>query len=423
MQTCCVLALAVAAAALAQSPAREGASRLASIEGHVISAADDRPLNDATLRVLSSEGPGAKVRQTKSDATGRYAMGDLPPGAYFIHVERSGYFRPELRANPGALIGGGIRVEVAAGERRTGIDIMMRPGAIIRGTVRDQRGSPVAKATVGLLSADRLTLAAVVWSTSSNATGEYVFDRVPPGSYYVQARAVAPRESGSSHHAAFYPGVPDERQAVAIMAGIGDVMTGIDIMVSDAIGRGIEGVITSFADGAPELRVLSTRPNRVLTGKPSSEGAFKFGRLDNGRYLVTAVATTSFATMAAWQVVEVVDNVVAVQLLLEPTGSVNGKLVAAPGAYISFVGMRVGAALADGDTDVEPLMGAQGEVAADGTFAIDGLYGARIFRVVGLPFGCGVTDVSRDGRSIATPHATLSGASVLAGFQITVSCN
>ena len=68
------------------------------------------------------------------------------------------------------------------------------------------------------------------------------------------------------------------------------------------------------------------------------------------------------------------------------------------------------------DIDLDPLARDEGQVGADGSFTIDGLFGRRVFRVAGLPADWQMTAI-RQGRS----DITSSGIDLAPGTAIEIS--
>lgn len=92
---------------LAASMLAAGASAqtTGAISGRIVDAQGGAPLGDA---VLSVSGPALQGEETaRTDASGRFALGLLPPGAYALNVERDGYVsftREELHVDAGRTL-------------------------------------------------------------------------------------------------------------------------------------------------------------------------------------------------------------------------------------------------------------------------------------------------------------------------------
>src|SRR5262249_7065241 len=71
-----------------------------------------------------------------SDATGKFAFEDLPPGRYIVSATRTGYTNPKN----GAMTYSSIVLQ--PGEAKTGVDVRLVQLSVISGRVTDQDGDP-----------------------------------------------------------------------------------------------------------------------------------------------------------------------------------------------------------------------------------------------------------------------------------------
>ena len=143
----CLFPIAVSAQAQVASDA------LCSIEGRVVNALTGEPLKKAGLFLLSSEPPPRDTPQTLystvSGPDGHFAMTNLPPGPYWLSVDRSGF----TRAGYGARTPGqrGAMIHLSRGQTLTDVDFRLTPQGIVLGRVVDEDGEPVINAQVQLL--------------------------------------------------------------------------------------------------------------------------------------------------------------------------------------------------------------------------------------------------------------------------------
>jgi thermitase len=131
-----------------------------SITGSVSDAKDGSALAGATV----TDG----TRATLSDAAGQYIINDVPPGTYQVSAGKSGY---ESLTSTVMVVSGGTAVADFS------LNEVSVPGNIT-GTVTDaEEGSAIAGATV--TDGTRTAL--------SDATGQYIINDVPQGTYQVSA--------------------------------------------------------------------------------------------------------------------------------------------------------------------------------------------------------------------------------------------
>ena len=115
--------------------------------GTVVDATSDKPIAGAnvTFAFASVQGPNTRV-VALTGADGRYMFTGLAAGQYTLNAQRGGY----LFGTYGAISPqrGGVPIDLAEGERRTGLDIKLwKPGAI-SGRVTDDAGDPLVGISV-----------------------------------------------------------------------------------------------------------------------------------------------------------------------------------------------------------------------------------------------------------------------------------
>jgi MFS family permease len=146
--------------------------------GVVRSADDGGPVAGAVVIVTDVRGDVLATAQT--DGVGEFTLADLVPGPVTLAVSS-----PKHR--PVAL-----PVEVG-GQGVTRVDVALRPGAQIRGTVRGA-GAPLGDARVTLVDA----AGNVVATTTTGSDGAYAFSDLDAGQYTVIATGYPPRAAGVS---------------------------------------------------------------------------------------------------------------------------------------------------------------------------------------------------------------------------------
>ncbi|MFF3875704.1 MFS transporter [Streptomyces sp. NPDC001978] len=150
-----------------------GSSGLA---GAVRSADSGAPVTGAVVVVADVRGDVLATGQT--DTLGEFLVADLVPGTVTVAVN-------SVKHRPLAL-----PVEVA-GTGITRIDVELRPGAHVRGTVRSG-GAPLGDARVTLLDA----AGNVVATTTTGSDGAYAFTDLDTGQYTVLATGYPPQAAG-----------------------------------------------------------------------------------------------------------------------------------------------------------------------------------------------------------------------------------
>ncbi|MER6221847.1 MFS transporter [Streptomyces sp900105755] len=132
----------------------------------------------AGARVVVTDVRGDVLATQQTDGLGEFTLGDLVPGRVTLAVSS-----PKHR--PLAL-----PVEMA-GTGTTRVDVELRPGAHVRGTVRGA-GGPLADARVTLVDA----AGNVVGTTTTGEDGAYAFSDLDSGPYTVVATGYPPHAAG-----------------------------------------------------------------------------------------------------------------------------------------------------------------------------------------------------------------------------------
>ncbi|HEX2686134.1 MAG TPA: carboxypeptidase regulatory-like domain-containing protein, partial [Kofleriaceae bacterium] len=151
-----------------------------SIAGTVTAAG--APVSGATVCVRPGRDTARPVC-VATDARGAYTINDLPPAAYVVWASA-----PRLAGGPwrGPAPTFDDRLWLAAGERRTGVDLVLLAGAtLVRGVVSDVRGHAIAGALIHVGADSR---SPPVYTTRTGADGRFVAWAMP-GEIHVVASA------------------------------------------------------------------------------------------------------------------------------------------------------------------------------------------------------------------------------------------
>ncbi|MFD7130739.1 MFS transporter [Streptomyces sp. NPDC059894] len=146
------------------------------LAGVVRSADGGKPVPGAV--VIVTDVRGDVLATVRGDGVGAFSVADLVPGPVTLAVSSPGH-RPSA-----------MSVEVAAAGT-TRVDVELRPGAQVRGTVRGA-GAPLGDARVTLVDA----AGNVVATTTTGRDGTYAFSDLDSGQYTVTATGYPPRAQG-----------------------------------------------------------------------------------------------------------------------------------------------------------------------------------------------------------------------------------
>ncbi|MGW0943026.1 MFS transporter [Streptomyces sp. NPDC002623] len=146
--------------------------------GAVRSADGGAPVAGAV--VILTDVRGDVLATTQTDGTGEFSVADLVPGPMTLAVSSPKHRPLALPVKIGAT---GV----------TRVDVELRPGAQVRGTVRGA-GAPLGDARVTLVDA----AGNVVATTTTGSDGAYAFSDLDTGPYTVIATGYPPRAAGIS---------------------------------------------------------------------------------------------------------------------------------------------------------------------------------------------------------------------------------
>lgn len=188
--------------------------------------------------------------QTRTGATGRFQLPDLPPGDYVVRAELEGYFGLAVSGNYPAFASQQLTVD--AQQPVPEVPLLLVRGGSISGHVRDAEGKLAVNAAVsaGVSTNGNFSIST---SKTTDDRGEYRLFGLPPGEYYVGVGARAAytyadavggtlfrfylrssdgaRQAASMPDQTFFPNAASIGEATAIALKEGEEVTGVDIVV------------------------------------------------------------------------------------------------------------------------------------------------------------------------------------------------
>jgi len=297
--------------ALIQIPERAATTPKATIDGVIRSGGSREPLEDVRVELSGwiGQNPFTGVRRTVTTGKdGKFAFGDLDAGTYGLSITSNGYVRQYYPLSQS-------RLNLASGQRLTGIAIVMTPAGSVSGRIRDRGGDPVANVPVQLMKytyddIGRRTLMAFGPSATDRTDdrGEYRLFYVTPGTYYLYVGNPWTNPSADwreetrrqTYSYAFYPGVADSGSAIPIVVQPGSDIRGIDVLLERQPRFRISGRVVDSKTGRPPVSPtvqlvlngssLDPHYNReYLAGEKVSyeDGVFEFRNVLPGSFFVT----------------------------------------------------------------------------------------------------------------------------------------
>jgi protocatechuate 3,4-dioxygenase beta subunit len=441
MRTVLLLALvACSASVAAQAPSADpNAKGTAVIRGRILTAGG-RPARRALVRILAPA--GGVPRTVTANLEGRYEFTDVRAGDYRVSAGKPGFVALEY-GQQRAFEHGKV-LTVRAGETIEKIDITLPGSGAISGRVFDEHGDPLEAVSVKLMQlqfgANRRQLLPVigVGARVTDDRGAYRVYGVPPGEYLVMA-SVADGSRGQpvtiappGHAPTFYPGTPKASEAQAITVGLAQDVSEIDFKLARVPTASISGVVTDSQGRPARVSVWLAISQRSggLTAEPimsgtGLDGSFQIRNVPPGEWVLQAVGvpsaqregefTSQFLTVDGRDITDL-------SLQMSAGSRVEGHVVFDGVGDVAPTSVVLTAP--PSDFDRAPLGGGGPgrfiQVAADGTFALDGLNGPRRIRLVRAPESWTLkavvangVDVTDTPLSFGTKEASLTGVEIV----------
>jgi hypothetical protein len=316
------------------------------VTGRLVDA-DQRPLpGRVVFEELAGEGPlrsAAALLRAETDADGRFTVERLPTGDHALSADARGFSAKR------------VDVQVRARDKEVALgDIVLEPGAIIRGRVRDKAGLGVGSARIFSLPAGGMRVGVAVESLSE-ADGTFVLAGLQAGSYRLQVSA--PGYGGGSATA-----VTGSEKVEIVLEPAGSI-TGL---VVDEAGRTVD----SFEVVAnPTRREPGGFMNRSRGDGSSGDGRFSLLDLPAGEYVVEVTAPEMGRGVVSGVKVSAGGTTDAGRVTIKAGGVVRGQVVDASGVAVPGATVSAG----DGPGFGPRLDRGTGNSDASGNFEIRGV--------------------------------------------------
>jgi len=293
-------------------------------------------------------------------------------------------------------------------------------GSTIRGRVLDADGQPMADVEMRamLITTER---EAVVGSSTSDAEGKFSIAKVPAGRIILRAQPRPPRRRTAdmnvkqilAHPPAYFPGVLGLTDAWPIDVSSDEVIE-LDFHMPAILVGSITARVTG-PDGyvLGQVRVMRPEGNQIKNVKVDADGVGFVDDLREGRHVVVARARSGNDYLVAHEIVHISAGEHPIDLALAPAGRITGRVVADRGGIPPLDGLRVVASWTDGTIELDPLATDQAEVGPDGSFTIDGLFGARAIRLSGVDAGWQVAAIRHGRTDITTSTVEIDHGSTI----------
>lgn len=157
------------------------------VAGTVVSAADEQPIERATVDLLSTT-EERTLQTTSSDELGRFAFHGLAKGTYVLRGEARGFTASKYQQHgtfsTGIVTGGEVSSE--------SLKLELQPLGTLSGTVTDESAEPMRGAMVHIFRRENdagESRMAQAGQVMTNDLGQYESSRLAPGTYFVAVTA------------------------------------------------------------------------------------------------------------------------------------------------------------------------------------------------------------------------------------------
>ncbi|HEY4811525.1 MAG TPA: carboxypeptidase regulatory-like domain-containing protein [Solirubrobacteraceae bacterium] len=241
-----------------------------------------------TSGIFEEEGEeGGALECSLSTVGGDYSITGLTAGEYIVEfstpfdgtLDYVTQYYPEAETFEES-----IPVDIASGQRRSGIDAELSKGGEVEGNVtRALGGAPLAGIEVCALG----VISEAMACAETDSGGAYLITGVPTGSFKVGFRATP--DSGLNYLTQFYDNKTSYEAANPIAVEAEEKQEGINAAM--ALGAKIEGTVTSGETGAPSGDTLvcafgQSNGEVASCGVTAPSGAYTIGGLPTGAYTV-----------------------------------------------------------------------------------------------------------------------------------------
>ena len=287
------------------------------IRGHVFDASTGQPLRRAQVRAFSPE--LRENRATTTDANGAYELKELVAGRYQLNASKGSFV--QLQYGQSRPFEPGKPLELANGQTAERVDFNLPRGGIIAGRILDEFGDPTSDVQVMAMRYQyvqgRRQLGPAGRIAMTNDIGEYRLFALPPGQYYISARAMGnlnlvdtQSDDRSGYAPTYYPNAASVAEAQRVTIGVGQTLTDINLSLSPTRLARIAGTAVD-SEGKPlagafvmMISVAGAGALATSGGQVRPDGSFSIANAAPGDYTVRAISNTGGLLSGANELVE-----------------------------------------------------------------------------------------------------------------------
>lgn len=268
------------------------------VDGYLVTGAEisGRVVDEAGAglgRICVEAANGDVESETETDKQGDFTVRSLSTGRYSLTAAPCGTSRnvaQETLPN---------RVAVRDDHTTTGVTVRLPPGGTVSGTITTAGGQPLSGICVEASGEALVNALSEGEPASTDASGRFVIDQLPPGSYDVEAGAEGCGNTGN-YVTEYYPGVASGLDAESVAVHSGATTTAdislepgasVEGQVRTSAGRGLQSCVALGATSGFLEATVEPLPDAVdvlyeYGGLSNAKGRFDVEHVPPGVYSV-----------------------------------------------------------------------------------------------------------------------------------------
>ena len=261
---------------------------------------------------------------------GNFEFYGVPPGQYRLMADRAGYLRTRYGAK--TQWGTGTVLTLRQGVPITGLQLRLPEQATISGKVLNNgsAGSLSLMLFQQKYQDGRRQMTAVS-STGAERSGEFLFNKLTPGRYYLLARPAATPDPADEETplATYYPGTLDQAGAEPITVRGGQNVS-VELAVKKASHFRVSGTVSDLPPNGRAM--LSLRPaaegvlSNISSAAVGADGTFQFNAVPPGPYILTGSIAGAPTPRLIQQPISVQSDIVGLFVKAEQYPPLQGSL-------------------------------------------------------------------------------------------------
>lgn len=331
----CLLQAALAFAIL---PVVQAQTSQPQITGHITEAATGVPIAGATVALISNgyhRGSSPDEARTTTDRDGTYRFDGIKAGGYTVEAFKEGFVKWSYKHDANPLLEDPF-LELTPTRHFQDIDIQLRHEAVIRGTVLDPSGLPIAGVLVAAVPKEYVIPEVIHFvpsvSAKTDANGQFVLRGMAAGTYFACVNGPGgygyydmPHTNGEWYHETWYGGASSYLDSTSIPLKEGEERSGVQFAVATEKRYNVIVWPSGPEGGTPVTDYAISLEHRNHGVTRQADGSYLIPGIPPGHYTITSLALTQSgnAGMGA-QNFDVTSADVAIHLHAGGPGEISG---------------------------------------------------------------------------------------------------